>query len=102
MAKVDDVLEDPAAGIRVVFRRTSRETHGRAVVFELFVAPSGRAPVTHLHPNQEERIDVLHGSVGFRLGRDLKMKWTPSLVLATTPRGSPALGFGRRCREKNP
>lgn len=67
------MLEDPATGIRVVFRRTSRETNGRAVVLEVFVAPSGRTPGMHLHPNQEERIDVLHGFVGFRLGRDRKV-----------------------------
>jgi quercetin dioxygenase-like cupin family protein len=86
MARVDDVLEDPATGIRVVFRRTARETNGRAVVVEMFVAPSGRAPGTHLHPNQEERIDVLHGSVGFRLGRDLKVVGPGRRV--TVPRGT--------------
>jgi len=74
VACIDDVLEDPVAGVRVVFRKTSRETNGRAVVVEMFLAPSARAPgMQHLHPGQEERIDVLHGSVGFRLGRELKV-----------------------------
>ncbi|MGE5274224.1 MAG: cupin domain-containing protein [Verrucomicrobiota bacterium] len=55
--------------MRIVFRRTADDTNGRAVVFEMFVPPNGRGFATHVHPRQEERVDVLHGTVGVRVGR---------------------------------
>lgn len=63
------VLEDRLTGTRVVIRRTSDETHGRAVVVEMLLQPHGRPFATHVHPRQDETIDVLHGAVAFRLGR---------------------------------
>lgn len=62
------VLDDPLTGTRVVFRRRSGDTQGRAVVVEMFLQPRGRPFVAHVHPWQEETIDVLHGTVSFRIG----------------------------------
>jgi quercetin dioxygenase-like cupin family protein len=64
-----DVLENRVTGERLVFRKASRETHGEAVVLEAFVKPNGFVAAAHLHPFQEERFQVLRGTVGFRLGR---------------------------------
>jgi quercetin dioxygenase-like cupin family protein len=64
-----DVIENPVTGERLVFRKTSRETNGEAVVLETFVKPSGFVAAAHVHPFQEERFQVLRGTVGFRLGR---------------------------------
>jgi quercetin dioxygenase-like cupin family protein len=63
------VLDDPVTGTRVVFRRRSEETQGRVVVVEMFLQPQGRPFAAHVHPRQEETIDVLHGTVAFRIGR---------------------------------
>lgn len=62
------VLDDPVTGTRIVFRRTSEETQGRVVVVEMFLEPQGRPFAAHVHPRQEETIDVLHGTVAFRIG----------------------------------
>jgi quercetin dioxygenase-like cupin family protein len=69
MIQAGDVLENPVTGERLVFRKTSRETNGEAVVLETFVKPSGFVAAAHVHPYQEERFQVLRGTVGFRLGR---------------------------------
>lgn len=68
-ARGDTVLDDPATGTRVVFRRRSGDTQGRVVVVEMFLQPQGRPFPRHVHPRQEETVDVLHGTVGFRVGR---------------------------------
>ena len=70
MIRAGDVLENPVTGERLVFRKTSRETGGEAVVVEAFVKPNGFVAAAHVHPNQEERFQVLTGSVGFRVGRE--------------------------------
>ena len=38
-------------------------------MLEAFVKPNGFVAAAHVHPSQEERFQVLRGTVGFRLGR---------------------------------
>jgi mannose-6-phosphate isomerase-like protein (cupin superfamily) len=87
MIRAGDVLENPITGERLVFRKTSQETGGEAVVIEAFVKPDGAVAATHVHPYQEERFEVLKGSVGFRLGRK-KLVAGPGQRL-TVPAGTP-------------
>jgi quercetin dioxygenase-like cupin family protein len=63
-----DLIADPTGGIRLVFRRTAAETGGAAVVFEAFLEPNGVVPGERVHPRQEQRVDVLAGSLGTRIG----------------------------------
>jgi mannose-6-phosphate isomerase-like protein (cupin superfamily) len=67
MIHAGDTIENPVTGERLVFRKTSRETGGRAVVFETLVQPGGFVAAAHVHPAQEERFEVLRGSVGFAI-----------------------------------
>jgi quercetin dioxygenase-like cupin family protein len=69
MIQVGDTIENPVTGERLLFRKTSRETGGQAVVIETFVQPNGFVAAAHVHPSQEERFEVLRGSVGFKIGR---------------------------------
>lgn len=69
MVRAGDTIENPVTGERIVFRRTARETAGEAVVIEAFVQPGGFVAAAHVHPHQEERFQVLRGTVGFRVGR---------------------------------
>ncbi len=69
MIKAGDTIENPVTGERIVFRKTSRETNGEAVVIETFVQPNGFVAAAHVHPAQEERFEILRGDVGFRIGR---------------------------------
>ena len=70
MIHAGDVIENPVTGERLVFRKTSQETNGEAVVLEAFVQPNGFVAAAHVHPHQEERFQVLRGTVGFRVGRE--------------------------------
>jgi len=87
MIRAGDSVENPVTGERLVFRKTSRETNGEAVVIEAFVQPTGFVAAAHVHPYQEERFQVLKGSVGFKIGRE-KLVAGPTQRL-TIPAGTP-------------
>jgi len=69
--RAGDVIENPVTGERILFRTTSAETNGEAVVIECWVDPNGFVAKPHLHPYQEERFEILRGSVVFRLDGEL-------------------------------
>ena len=69
MIRIGQRLENDRAGIAVVFRKTARETGGECVVIEVELEPRGDAMPLHVHPHQEQRFEVLRGSVGFRRGQ---------------------------------
>ena len=69
MIRAGDSIENPVTGERLVFRQTSAETGGEAVVIETYVQPGGFVAAAHVHPSQEERFEILRGSVGFKIGR---------------------------------
>ena len=70
MIHAGDTIENPVAGERIVFLETSRETNGQAVVFETFVQPDGFVAASHAHPRQEERFEILSGTLGLRVGEE--------------------------------
>ena len=67
MIRAGDTIENPVTGERLVFKQTSADTNGEYVLFECFVKPSGFVAAAHVHPFQEERFQVLEGSVTFRI-----------------------------------
>jgi mannose-6-phosphate isomerase-like protein (cupin superfamily) len=87
MIQIGDTIENPVTGERLVFRKTSRETGGQAVVIETFVQPNGFVAAAHVHPSQEERFEVLRGSVGFKIGRKKLVAGPGQRV--TVPAGTP-------------
>ena len=60
-------VHDPARRQRYVFRRTGPDTDGRLLEVEVWAAPGGDVP-RHVHPHQEERFEVLAGSMTFEVG----------------------------------
>jgi mannose-6-phosphate isomerase-like protein (cupin superfamily) len=87
MIEAGQTIENSVTGERIVFRKTSRETNGAAVVIETFVQPNGFVAAAHVHPSQEERFEVLSGSVGFKIGRK-QLVAGPGQRL-TVPAGTP-------------
>jgi mannose-6-phosphate isomerase-like protein (cupin superfamily) len=85
--RAGDSIENPVTGERIVFRQTSHETGGEAVVIETYVKPNGFVAAAHVHPSQEERFQVLRGSVGFKIGRR-KVVAGPGQRI-TVPAGTP-------------
>jgi quercetin dioxygenase-like cupin family protein len=62
-------LTNPVTGETLVFRKTAADTHGEAVVVEAYVEPHGAVAAAHVHPEQEERFEVLAGELEFRVGK---------------------------------
>jgi quercetin dioxygenase-like cupin family protein len=87
MIRAGDSIENPVTGERLVFRQTSQETGGEAVVVETYVKPNGFVAAAHVHAAQEERFQVLRGSVGFKVGRR-KLVAGPGRRV-TVPAGTP-------------
>lgn len=63
------VIEDPVLGQRYIFRRVDCEDGGRDLQLEIWVEPGGGVLIPHVHPQMEERFEVLDGQITFLLGR---------------------------------
>ena len=86
MAKPGDVLENPVTGERAVFRKTTAETNGESVEYELTFRPSGFVAQQHLHPHQSEKHEVLEGELGIVLdGEERVLK--PGEAVVVPPAG---------------
>jgi quercetin dioxygenase-like cupin family protein len=68
MTSPNHVIENPLSGERITILERPRIT-GDALVWDLVLAPGGRVPNSHSHPEQEERFTVLDGRMRFRVGR---------------------------------
>ncbi|HEX6461354.1 MAG TPA: cupin domain-containing protein [Thermoleophilaceae bacterium] len=69
MAYAGQILENPASGERFVFRKTAADTDGELLEFDLHLAPDGQVPGKHVHRHQEERFEVVSGTMRFKRGR---------------------------------
>ena len=87
MIRAGDSIQNPVTGERIVFHQTAADTNGEAVVIETFVQPGGFVAAAHVHPSQEERFQVLRGSVGFQVGREKQVAGPGTRV--TVPAGKP-------------
>jgi quercetin dioxygenase-like cupin family protein len=54
-------------GEKLIFRKTAKDTNGELLQGELIVLPHGFVAAEHIHPMQEERFEVLAGSIKFRV-----------------------------------
>jgi quercetin dioxygenase-like cupin family protein len=68
MAYSGQVIDNPVSGERFVFHRTAGDTGGELLAFELTLDPDGHVPGGHVHPVQEERFEVVRGTMRFRKG----------------------------------
>jgi quercetin dioxygenase-like cupin family protein len=69
MAQAGQTLENPASGERITFRQTSTNTGGELLAIDLELPAGRRVPGgQHIHPNQEERFEVVEGTMRFKLG----------------------------------
>jgi mannose-6-phosphate isomerase-like protein (cupin superfamily) len=69
MAYAGQVLDNPISGERITFRKTASDTDGQLLEFDLELTPEGHVPGKHVHPSQEERFEVLSGTMKFKMGR---------------------------------
>jgi quercetin dioxygenase-like cupin family protein len=69
MAYSGQVIDNPVSGERFIFHQTAGDTGGELLAFELVLDPDGHVPAGHVHPVQQERFEVVSGTVRFRKGR---------------------------------
>ena len=68
MAHAGQTIENPLSGERITFRKTAADTGGELLAFDLELSPDGHVPGMHVHPTQEERFEVVSGTMRFRKG----------------------------------
>ena len=69
--RAGQTIENPASGERITFRETAATTAGELVAIDLELPAGRRVPgPLHIHPRQEERFEVVAGTMRFRLGRE--------------------------------
>lgn len=74
MARAGETLENPITRERIVWRRVAADTGGQLLEVDLYMAPGGFVAAEHVHPIQEERFEVLAGTIKMRLnGRESTM-----------------------------
>lgn len=70
MARAGEEVEHPVTGERIVWRTVAEDSGGARLVGDLFARPGGRPAATHVHPHQEERFQVIRGSIRVQLDDD--------------------------------
>jgi quercetin dioxygenase-like cupin family protein len=71
MAYAGKTIENPLSGERITFRKTAADTNGELLAIDLELAPGGSVPGgLHIHPEQEERFEVVRGLMRFRKRRE--------------------------------
>ena len=68
MARPGELLDVPAIGLCIEFRRTTEETNGELIEFDLVGRPAGFFTQPHVHPLQTERHEVIEGRFWMRTG----------------------------------
>ncbi len=66
MARTGDVIEH-LTGEHFAFRKTAEDTGGELLRIEALVEPRGFAAAEHVHPKQEERFEILSGTLRYRV-----------------------------------
>ena len=81
MAYAGRTIEDPITKQRITFLKTARDTCGELLRFEVRMAPGGLIR-RHMHPKQQERVEVVSGTLRFRIrGRERSLASGESLVV---------------------
>ncbi|MGH3088294.1 MAG: SRPBCC family protein [Rubrobacteraceae bacterium] len=70
MARTGETIENPLTGERITFLETAGETDGESLKFE-YILPPGFSIPEHIHPKQEERHEIVSGTLrGSVAGRE--------------------------------
>jgi len=68
MAYAGQTIENPVSGEKITFIQTAADTDGELLEIELELSADGAVPGAHIHPEQEERFEVIEGTMAFRMG----------------------------------
>jgi quercetin dioxygenase-like cupin family protein len=91
MARAGETVVNPATGERVTFVRTAADTGGELLEMELVWPRPGKRAPAHVHPEMEERYEVLEGSAAFTIGGEEQTAGPGEVV--TVPPGTAHLAW---------
>ena len=80
-------LVHPVTGERIVFRKRARDTGGKLLEMNLYLAPNGFIAAAHVHPYQEERFEIAGAPVMFKIGGEARL-YRPGEIVVVPP-GTP-------------
>ncbi|HWM13640.1 MAG TPA: cupin domain-containing protein [Gaiellaceae bacterium] len=87
MVRAGDELVNPATGLRTMFRETAQTTGGELLQVDCIGGPGWTVAFDHVHPRQEERLEVLRGNLGLRAGGVVRTLGVGDVVVL--PPGTP-------------
>lgn len=87
MGHTGQVIESTPTGERIRFLQTGPETGGELLRADLSIRPHGAVAAAHVHPNQEERFEVVSGTLRIRVGRSWRTA-RPGDIVVVAP-GTP-------------
>lgn len=91
MARAGDELVNPAGGERIVFLQTAADTGGRLLEMDDFWTRPGHRTSEHIHPEMQERWEIIAGSVCFRIAGVERIAGPGEVVIA--PAGAPHMAW---------
>ena len=91
MARTGDELVNPITGERVVFLRTAADTDGRLLEMDDFWTRPEHRTAEHIHPEMQERWEVIAGRVCFRIDGVERIAGPGDVV--TAPAGVPHMAW---------
>jgi quercetin dioxygenase-like cupin family protein len=87
MASKNNVIFNKVTGEKITWLETCGDTNGQRLSFRFEVAPKGKLPVTHYHPNQIETFQISKGTFEVSLPGEIRtLKAGETLSI---PRGVP-------------
>jgi quercetin dioxygenase-like cupin family protein len=86
MARAGDEMVDPIAGARMIFRKTANETDGELLQLDWIGKAGWTAGSLHVHPYQEERLEIISGTLGSHVAGVERIHEAGEVVVA--PAGS--------------
>src|SRR5215217_4068074 len=86
MARAGDEIVDPNTGERLIFRKTAKETDGELLQLDWIGKAGWKAGPLHVHRYQEERFEVISGTLGSHVAGVERIHEVGEVVVA--PAGS--------------
>jgi quercetin dioxygenase-like cupin family protein len=68
MAYAGQTISNPVSGETITFVKTAADTNGELLEIDMTLDADGHVPGAHVHPEQEERFEVIAGTMEFRMG----------------------------------
>ena len=91
MARAGDELVNAITGERIVFRKTAADTEGRLLEMDDFWTQPGHRTLEHIHPEMQERWEVIGGAACFRIAGNEWIAGPGEVVIA--PAGVPHMAW---------